>query len=158
MTQVVSSTDLDNALASSPLAGKGVTFVLAGRQYGVDPRFMVAIARQESSLGKYLSGSFNPFGIGPGVDYPSWDDAIFALAKRLRELYLDVGLLKIHQIGAKYAPVGAANDPNSLNQHWVGGVARAYRELGGDSTRKVGPSKGNWRVMRILRKRFPWVL
>lgn len=37
----------------------------------------------------------------------------------------------IAQIGAIYAPVGADNDPNGLNNHWVQGVNKFYQQYGG---------------------------
>lgn len=37
----------------------------------------------------------------------------------------------IAQIGAIYAPVGASNDPNGLNNHWVQGVMKFYNQYGG---------------------------
>jgi hypothetical protein len=33
-------------------------------------------------------------------------------------------------MGARWAPVGATNDPTNLNRHWAGNVWRAYKESG----------------------------
>ena len=44
----------------------------------------------------------------------------------LKTYYFEKGLNTIEEIGAKYCPVGAANDPNGLNKYWVGGVTNVY--------------------------------
>ncbi len=38
----------------SPLAGEGTAFCTAGRRYGVDPAFLVAITGAESNFGQLL--------------------------------------------------------------------------------------------------------
>src|SRR5262245_54901006 len=55
---------LDDFLSTqgSPMAGAGASFVSAGRQTGIDPRYLVALSGAESSFGKYLFRPFNPFG------------------------------------------------------------------------------------------------
>ena len=35
----------------------------------------------------------------------------------------------IEFLGSRYAPIGVANDPSNLNQHWVGNVSRILEEL-----------------------------
>jgi hypothetical protein len=47
------------------------------------------------------------------------------------------GATTIAEIGAHWAPIGAANDPAGLNANWVGGVAAAYAQLGGDPSGPV---------------------
>lgn len=115
----------------SPLAGQGSVFMAAGRKYRVDPRLLVAIAGSESSFGKYTSGRYNPFGWGPGIDFDSWRDAIYSVAKGLRKGYLSEGRKTIPKIGEKWAPIGAGNDPTDLNSNWVKNVTAFYKELGG---------------------------
>ena len=115
----------------SPLAGKGAVFVREARRNRLDPALLVAIAGAESSFGKSINGSFNPFGWGPGIDFRSWDDAIRKVARGLRQGYADEGLKTIAQIGAKWAPIGAGNDPSNLNSNWARNVGRFYSELGG---------------------------
>lgn len=58
--------------------------------------------------------------------YNSFDEGLNALVKCLKTYYFDKGLNTIEEIGAKYCPVGAKNDPNNLNQYWVGGVTKIY--------------------------------
>ena len=61
--------------------------------------------------------------------FASVEDSIYFMARQLRRNYLDKGLRTVEQIGRKYAPIGAGNDPRSLNQHWVGGVTKYMQEL-----------------------------
>lgn len=127
---------IDNMLvrAGSPLAGDGATFVREGRRVGVDPRALVAIAAHETMLATYTPADRirNAFGLGPGWSFPTHGDAIARAASTLDSLYLPEGRIRIPEIGAKWAPIGAANDPTGLNQHWANGVGAFYRALGGD--------------------------
>lgn len=116
----------------SPLAGKGAVFVREARKNGLDPRLLVAIAGAESQFGTQVKpGTNNPFGWGPHIPFPSWDRAIATVARGLRTGYLDEGRKTIAQIGEKWAPVGAGNDPTNLNSNWAKNVGRFYAELGG---------------------------
>ena len=117
----------------SPLAGLGSVFVAEGKRNGINPALLVAIAGAESSFGKANSGSHNAWGWGPGRDFPSWQAAISAIASGLRTGYFNEGRTTIQQIGAKWAPQGAANDPTNLNSNWVENVRKFYRELGAGS-------------------------
>lgn len=128
----------------SPLAGYGAAFVRAGRKYGVDPMLLVAISGQETSFGKYGPSRkiHNAWGWGPHIRFGSWEEGIDTVARGLSKGYIKQGLRTIGQISTKWAPVGAANDPTNLNQHWVKGVERFYAELGaGRSTSTVAASK-----------------
>jgi hypothetical protein len=117
----------------SPLAGLGGTFVNAGSQYGVDPRLLVAISGGETSFGKTgnAAGIHNAWGWGPGRSFPDWQSGIDAIAQGLGKNYIGQGLTTIPQIAAKWAPVGAANDPRNLNSNWVRTISQFYNELGG---------------------------
>lgn len=119
---------------NSPLAGLGSQFVQFGQQYGVDPRLLVSIAGAETSLGTYGPSQkiHNPFGMGPGISYGNYGQAIAAAAKNLGQNYLGKGLKTIPQIQGKWAPSGADNDPTGLNNNWVKNVSQYYSELGGD--------------------------
>lgn len=54
------------------------------------------------------------------------------MAAGLRRGYLDEGLTTLAQIQAKYAPLGAANDPGNLNSNWLTNTTILYGELGGN--------------------------
>ncbi len=119
----------------SPLTGLGAVFVSEGEAVGLDPRLIVAIAGSETSFGTYGPSQtiHNPFGMGPGIVYPSWSDAIRGAAQNLGgPLYAGAGLLTIPAIQGRWAPHGASNDPSNLNSNWTRNVGIYYAELGGD--------------------------
>ncbi len=133
---------IDGYLASkaSPLTGLGAVFVTESRAVGLDPRFLVAISGAETSFGTYgpSQGIHNPFGMGPGIVYPSWSDGIGAAARNLGgNLYAGSGLTTIPAIQGRWAPSGADNDPTGLNNNWVRNVSTYYAELGGDPATAV---------------------
>jgi hypothetical protein len=127
------------ARAGSPLAGDGATFVSEGLAAGVDPRALVAIAAHETMLETYgpAQAIRNPFGLGPGMAFADERDAIAFAARTLAGHYLPEGRDTMATIGAKWAPLGAANDPAGLNGHWTAGVGAYYAALGGDPARPV---------------------
>ncbi|MBT9450000.1 glucosaminidase domain-containing protein [Akkermansia glycaniphila] len=112
------------------------TFIDAGQKYGVDPDLLMAIAMHETGNG--TSSAFrnkrNAMGVsdsrGPRT-FGSVEESIDYMARQLRKNYLDKGLTDIASIGAKYAPVGAGNDPKGLNGYWADGVGRYYNQLKG---------------------------
>ncbi len=125
--------------AGSPLAGEGAVFVAEARAVGLDPRALVAIAAHETLLETYVPSQaiHNPFGLGPGIAFASDADAIRRAARVLGAYYLAEGRVMIGDIGAKWAPLGAANDPSGLNAFWQAGVGAYYAALGGDPARPV---------------------
>ena len=124
--------------AGSPMAGLGTTLVDVSSQTGIDPRFIVAIAAHETMLGTYgpAAAIHNPFGLGPGMVFATEGDAVRFAVSTLAQYYLPEGRDTIAEIGAKWAPIGAKNDPTGLNNHWTAGVSRYYAALGGDPTRR----------------------
>lgn len=125
----------------SPLAPHAGAFVQAGQRYGVDPRFLVAIAGSETSFGKYGPSQriHNPFGWGPHIRFNSYPEAINTIAKGLATgpHYKTKGRTTIPQIGATWAPVGAANDPTNLNTNWSKNVSKFYADQGGNPNAPV---------------------
>jgi len=66
-----------------PLTGYGMTFVLAGEKYAVDPLLLASIAMRESTGGKHIpKGSFNAFGWG-SAKFQSFEHAINMVAMNL---------------------------------------------------------------------------
>ena len=131
------SSQLDAYLAQqgSPLAGLGTVFVTQAQTVGLDPRLLVAISGAETSFGTYGPSQTiqNPFGLGPGLSYPTWADAIAAAARNLGgDLYKGSGHVTISQIQSRWAPLGTPNDPANLNSNWTRNVSRYYAELGGN--------------------------
>ena len=106
----------------------------AAQDYGVDWRLAVAISMHET--GKYTSVAFNDnnnvggnFRNGSLMVFEDLDKGIDFFISNLKTKYIDLGLDTIEEISVKYAPIGAENDPNNLNQYWVSGVYKYYNEL-----------------------------
>lgn len=125
--------------AGSPLEGEGATFVKEGTAAGIDPRALVAIAAHETILETYGPAQtiHNPFGLGPNWFFASEADAIARAASTLASGYISEGRTAIPEIGAKWAPVGASNDPGGLNDNWTAGVGAYYSALGGDPAKPI---------------------
>lgn len=94
----------------SPMIGSGKLFIAAADKYDLDWRLLPAIAFQESTLGKHtIFGSYNAFGWGVvdnttiGMSFGSWEEAIFTVAKGLREDYLNKGFTTPETININYA-------------------------------------------------------
>lgn len=92
---------------------------------------VISISRHET--GNWTSKAFknnNNFGgimTSKGLkNYDSYEEGLHDFVRILKNYYFDLGLDTIEKIGAKYCPVGAENDPNGLNQYWVGGVTAIY--------------------------------
>lgn len=104
------------------------------QDYGVDWRLAVAISMHET--GKYTSVAFNElnnvggnFRSGSLMVFEDLDKGIDFFISNLKNNYIDLGLDTVEEISSKYAPIGAKNDPNNLNQYWVSGVYKYYNEL-----------------------------
>ena len=69
--------------------------------------------------------------------FASEADAIARAASTLATGYIAEGRTAIPEIGAKWAPVGASNDPGGLNDNWTAGVGAYYSALGGDPSRPI---------------------
>ena len=94
---------------------------------------LISISRHET--GAWTSKAFvndNNFGgimnNGGLKHYNSYEEGLNDFVRILKTYYFEKGLNTIEEIGAKYCPVGAANDPNGLNKYWVGGVSRFYND------------------------------
>lgn len=94
---------------------------------------VVSISRHET--GNWTSKAFtknNNFGgiMTNGAtqikNYETYEQGLTDFVSILKNYYFDLGLNTIEQIGAKYCPVGAKNDPNGLNKNWVSGVSTFY--------------------------------
>jgi hypothetical protein len=58
--------------------------------------------------------------------YSTYEEGLDHFVSVLKNYYFDEGLTTIEQIGAKYCPVGAENDPKGLNVNWVPSVTSIY--------------------------------
>lgn len=120
------------------LSGMGTEFRNAAQKHNVDPALLAAICKLETGHG--TSSAFknhnNPSGtMDPAtnwtklVTFPSVQAGLEYTAKNLSNNYIAKGLTTISAIGAKYCPVGAANDPNGTNKNWVPTVTKFYNEI-----------------------------
>lgn len=124
---------LENILAGK-LSGTASHFINAGKKYDLDPNFLSAIAIHETGNGtsraanekNNVAGMMGKNGLR---SYESVEESIFDMARNLRQNYVDQGRTTVAAIGAKYAPVGATNDPTGLNNHWVTGVNLQLNKL-----------------------------
>ena len=102
-------------------------------EYGIDWRIAVAISRWET--GNFTSNLYHTKNNVGGLycngflSYNSLDEGIEAFVSNLKRNYFDMGLDTLEEIQKKYCPIGAANDPNNLNQHWLNGVTQIYDSL-----------------------------
>ena len=103
-------------------------------EYGIDYKLAIAISKHET--GNYTSVAFNDnnnvggnFRSGSLMVFENLDKGIDFFISNLKTKYIDLGLDTIEEISVKYAPIGAENDPNNLNQYWVSGVYKYYNEL-----------------------------
>ena len=94
---------------------------------------LVAISKHET--GNWTSDLYknnNNFGgiyngrEGKFYSYESKDKGLQAFVNLLKNNYFGKGLKTIEEIGAKYCPVGAENDPQGINVHWVPRVTQYY--------------------------------
>lgn len=99
---------------------------------------LISIAISKWETGNYTSNAFkNKNNVGGMmcssglIFYNSLDDGITAFLNNLKKNYFDIGLDTLEKIQPKYCPVGAKNDPNGLNQHWLNGTNQMLIELQG---------------------------
>jgi len=123
---------------NSPLIGLGKDFVAAGTQYGVNPAWVVNIARKESSFGTHIPpGTFNSYGrtatdSQPGIEfksrrwykYDSFAQSASGQSEYLKRRYLDKGLNTFDTIVPVYAPPSENDTKGYISQvkGWVGEV------------------------------------
>ncbi len=117
---------------NSPLTPYADYIFTISQQYGLDYRLLVAIAQQESNLCKKIpDNSHNCWGWGINsrgtLRFSSYEEAILAVAKGIKEKYIDEGLDTPEQIMAKYTPLS--------NGSWAFGVRQFMDEMG----------NGDWR-------------
>jgi hypothetical protein len=118
--------------SAKPLAG---SFLKWAKTHGLNPLFLVAISRHET--GAWTSNVFrtknNAMGISNAkgaVRSASYDDSIRIASRSLSRpggFYSKAKSLA--DVGAIYAPVGAANDPTKVNSYWPGLVSKYMADL-----------------------------
>ena len=58
--------------------------------------------------------------------YDNLESGLNHFVNLLTNYYFNQGLTTIEQIGNKYCPVGASNDPTGVNKNWIPGVTSIY--------------------------------
>lgn len=126
-----------NKYLGGKLSNKGDSIIRISQEHGVDPAFVASILHHESANGtsNAIVNKNNPGGImDPKTNwsklkvFPSLESGIDYTVSNLKRNYLSKGLDTIPEIGSKYAPIGAANDPNNQNVHWVPNVTKLYNQ------------------------------
>lgn len=111
---------------NSPLFDYADTIVKVSDENKFDYRLLPAIAMQESNLCRVIpSDSFNCWGWGiygsTVTRFDSYDEAIEAVGRGIKEHYIDQGLTTATQIMEKYTP--------SSNGSWAHGVNTFLKAL-----------------------------
>ena len=104
------------------------------KEYGVDYKLIMAISIHETGhwtsynylTNKNVGGMFKN---GSIMKFDNYYDSYEYMIRNLKYNYIDKGLITIEQIGSKYCPLGAGNDPNNLNRYWVPTVKKLYEEM-----------------------------
>jgi peptidoglycan hydrolase CwlO-like protein len=126
---------LDGYFSGTALAGQGAAFVSAGRQYGVNPLYLVAHAIEESAFGasEMAQTKNNLFGIaaydsnpGAALSFPSFAACIDYEARFVRRDYLDRQGAFYHGPTLRGMNVNYATDPR-----WASNIAAIYLTLPG---------------------------
>ena len=117
----------------SPLEPYADYIFAVSDKYSLDYRLLVAIAQQESNLGKKIPpGSYNAWGWGihsrGTLGFSGWEEAIETVARGLREDYLNQGLTTPEEIMSKYTPLS--------NGSWAAGVNQFMAEIEEGKTKK----------------------
>lgn len=117
---------------NSPMAGLGEYIVKVSDRFNLDPYLVVAIAQQESNLGKLMPPDcHNAWGWGihtaGTLCFDNWNEGINTFVSGLSEKYLAYGLRTPEEIMTKYN----ATSPGGA---WAKGVSQFLEEL----------QTGNW--------------
>lgn len=110
----------------SPITPYADLIVEVSDKYGLDWRLLVAIAQQESNLGKKAPpDSYNAWGWGvhsqSTLRFSSWEKGIETVARGIKEKYIDKGYTTPEEIMSKYTPLSSGS--------WAFGVNQFIQEL-----------------------------
>lgn len=125
---------------SGVLSGHSDDIIELSEEKGIDPILFGAISLHETGYGTSngVVNKNNPGGLmDPATDwqtlqrFPTLRVGLEAMAVTLYNRIIVDGLLTIDQLGEVYAPIGAENDPNNLNRHWIPTMQELTANLGG---------------------------
>lgn len=126
----------EKKFAGTPLAGSYDKIVSAANANGIPPALLAGVIAHETGNGSYtrynnVAGLMNPgTGSRTKLAYPSIDDGIDAAGRVVAKNYNAAGR-DLGAMAKRYAPAGAANDPNGLNGGWESGVSKQMNSLSG---------------------------
>lgn len=136
--------EIDENAMEGVFSGAGVfdametDFVDIATENEIDPILFSAIAIHETGYGTsdMVKEKNNPGGLFDSqanefFHFDTLHDGLDAMASNLYDNYYAMGLFTIPDIGEKYAPPGAENDPDNINIHWVPNVTSITNDLGG---------------------------
>lgn len=111
----------------SPMEGMGEYIVKVSDRFNLDPYLVVAIAQQESNLGKLMPPDcHNAWGWGIHSEgtlcFDSWNEGINTFIEGLSSNYLAYGLRTPEEIMSKY-------NPQSPDGAWAKGVSQFLEDL-----------------------------
>ncbi|MGL5328817.1 MAG: glucosaminidase domain-containing protein [Peptostreptococcaceae bacterium] len=120
----------ERAPSDSPFLGQGEAFLRAGKESGLDPKYIVAHAGLESTWGKsqIARDKFNFFGIGAfnhdpynsAYTFNSFEDGIIEGAKWIKRNYTDNGQISLHSmIYGDPTNVYCVTDSGVPSQGWI---------------------------------------
>ncbi|HDP5852239.1 CHAP domain-containing protein [Staphylococcus pseudintermedius] len=127
------------------LEGMSDKVVEIAKKNKVPPNLFMAIIASESMWGRGENATVqkNPLSVMGTKSihdstYSKIEDGLEDGAKNLYDLYISEGLTTPKEIGPKYAPIGASNDPSNMNARWVPTVTKIMTSLSeGSSSAKV---------------------
>lgn len=128
----MSADTINRYLQDTPMKNTGDVFMGIGQKYGLDPRFLVAIAGAESSFGKNITrGQYNALndlynGVGKDAPFSSWERAINGAAFSLTHQRNAYDLSSTAKMYPNHYCVGAGCDVGLKN------LNRFMREQGAD--------------------------
>jgi bifunctional DNA-binding transcriptional regulator/antitoxin component of YhaV-PrlF toxin-antitoxin module len=116
------------------LSRRGEYFYQSGVNMEVNPLLVAAIAIHETANGNstMIKKQNNPGGLfknGQFQTFETLEEGIDSMFKVINQYYINEGRTTIEAIGAKYCPIGAENDPQGLNKHWIPAVTKLYTKL-----------------------------
>lgn len=140
--------ELDKTIFEQGFVGKGVlashadSYIKYAEKYGIDPVLLAAISFHETANGtsnavvnyNNTGGLMNPDGSGlyrfSSIE-ESLDVQARSIANRIKEIINRDGEYTLEALRDVYAPLGATNDPNNLNQYWLPRITEYATALGG---------------------------
>src|SRR5690625_358311 len=128
----------DNPERSGALSGHGDAIVDLSEEKGIDPVLFAAISLHETAWGRSnaINNYNNPGGLmspssGGLMQFDTLEEGLNSMARTLYNRIIRDGLVTVEKLGGVYAPIGADNDPDGLNENWVPTTLNIAQELGG---------------------------